>query len=58
MPARAAALEGMPGWAWEVDLEAAWQERLEALGAYVAAHGRLPPHGDASGLGVWIHHQL
>ena len=56
-PARAAALEAVPGWAWEVDAEAAWQERLDALRAYVAANGRLPPQGDASGLGKWINHQ-
>jgi hypothetical protein len=40
-PARAAALEAVPGWAWEVDAEADWQEKL-------AAHGRLPPQGDAT----------
>ena len=56
-PSRAAALEAVPGWTWEVDLEAAWQEKLAALRAYVAAHGRLPLQGDPSGLGAWIHHQ-
>ena len=53
-PARAAALEAVPGWAWEVDLDALWQEKLAALGAYVGAHGRLPSHRDAAGLGKWI----
>ena len=56
-PLRAAALEGVPGWAWAVDAEAAWEERLNALRAYVAAHRRLPPHSDASGLGNWLHTQ-
>ena len=56
-PARAAALEGVPGWAWEVDAEAAWQERLDALRAFVAAHGRLPLRGDAAGLGAWVNTQ-
>ncbi len=53
-PARAAALEAVPGWAWEVDLEALWQEKLAALRARLAAHGRLPPWCDASGLGAWV----
>ena len=56
-PARAAALEGVPGWAWEVDLEALWEEKLAALRAYVAAHGRLPLQGHPSGLGKWVNHQ-
>ena len=54
---RAAALEGVPGWAWEVNLEALWQEKLNALRAYVGAHGRLPVPGDPSGLGGWINWQ-
>ena len=56
-PVRAAALEGVPGWTWEVDHEAAWEEKLAALRAYVGAHGRLPPRGDASGLGDWANNQ-
>jgi ribosomal protein S18 len=56
-PARAAALDGVPGWAWEVNFEALWQEKLAALRAYVAAHGRLPLQSDASGLGVWVNSQ-
>ena len=56
-PQRAAALEAVPGWAWEVDAEALWQEKLAALRAYVGAHGRLPPQSDASGLGAWINNQ-
>ena len=47
---RAAALELVPGWAWEVDVQAAWEEKLAALRAHVAAHGRLPPQLDAAGL--------
>jgi hypothetical protein len=50
---RAAALEDVPGWAWE--LEALWQEKLNALRAYVGAHRRLPPlRGDPSGLVLWV----
>ncbi len=56
-PARAAALEGVPGWAWELDLEALWEAKLAALRAHVAEQGRLPPQGDAAGLGVWINNQ-
>jgi hypothetical protein len=47
--ARVAALEAVPGWAWEADLEARWEEKLAALRAYAAAHGRLPLQGDAAG---------
>ena len=56
-PQRAAALEAVPGWAWEVDAEAVWQERLDALRAHVAEHGRLPPQRHPSGLGSWISEQ-
>ena len=56
-PARAAVLEAVPGWAWELDLDAIWQEKLAALRAYVGVHGRLPVHGDPSGLGNWVHNQ-
>jgi hypothetical protein len=49
--ARAAALEAVSGWAWEVDAEA-WQQRLDVLRAFVDAHGRLPPYKDAAGLGA------
>jgi hypothetical protein len=37
--------------------DAAWQQKLVALRAYVAAHGRLPPQRDASDLGAWINSQ-
>jgi hypothetical protein len=54
-PERAAALESIPGWAWEVDADAAWKEKLEAVRAHVAAHGRLPAQGGAAApLGSWI----
>jgi hypothetical protein len=56
-PASATALEAVPGWAWEVDLEALWQEMLAALRAYVAAHARLPSQRGASGLGSWVSKQ-
>ena len=59
-PARAAALEGVPGWAWGRrgrDVPAAWGERLAALQAHVAARGALPLQGDPSGLGAWVSNQ-
>jgi hypothetical protein len=56
-PARAAALEGMPGLTWEVDIEAAWEEKLVATRACVAAHGWLPRQSDVSGQGKWASHQ-
>jgi hypothetical protein len=55
--ARVAALEAVPSWSWEVDLEVAWQEKLAALRAYVGAHGRLPSQGDAAGLRSWVNNQ-
>jgi hypothetical protein len=56
-PTRVAALEAVPGWAWEVDFEAAWQEKLEVLTAHLAEHGRLPPYRHPSGLGEWARNQ-
>ena len=53
-PARAAALETIPGWAWDVGVEARWLEKLAALRAFVATHGRLPPKFHPSGLGKWV----
>ena len=55
-PARVAALEGVPGWAWEaeVDVEARFRERLAELRAYVAHNAQLPPHGDAAGLSRFV----
>jgi hypothetical protein len=34
--------------------EAAWQEKLAALRAHVAAHGRLPPFNRGPGLSGWV----
>ena len=56
-PDRAAALEAVPGCAWEEAFEAVWRERLAALQAFVAAHGRLPAQIHPSGLGVWVKDQ-
>ena len=59
-PARAAALEGVPGWTWGRrgrDDPAAWEERLAELKAHVAAHGRLPTRGRDKGLSVWVDNQ-
>jgi hypothetical protein len=55
--ARATALEAVPGWAWALNLEAAWEEKLAALCAYVTARRRLPPQRDAAGLGMWVSNQ-
>ncbi len=49
-------LESVPGWAWDVDA-AAWREKLEALRAFTAAHGKLPRRHHPSGLGDWVHNQ-
>jgi hypothetical protein len=50
-PERAAAPEAVPGWVWTVDLEARWQENLEALRAHVGARGALhPPLGPRRGV--------
>ena len=56
-PSRIAALERVPGWAWEVDVEAAWQEKLAELEAHVRARGALPPARDPSNLGQWVNTQ-
>jgi hypothetical protein len=53
-PQRAAALEAVPGWTWEVGRETAWEEKLAAVRAYVAEHARLPPARNPSGLGAWV----
>ena len=55
-PARAAELNGIPGWEWSPH-DAAWREKHEALKAYVGAHGRLPRKRDPSGLGDWVNNQ-
>ena len=52
-PENAAALEGVPLWAWEVDPEARWQERLEEVRQYAAAHGGVPKPR-AGLLGRWL----
>ena len=55
-PERIAALEAVPGWVWEVDLEAQWQARLEELRQHAAQHGRLPLERSGS-LGKWVGRQ-
>ena len=51
---RAAALEAVKGWTWDgADYDAAFQAKLEALTAHVAAHGALPLKTHPS-LGNWI----
>jgi hypothetical protein len=37
--------------------DAAWQQKLAALRAHVAAHSRLPLHRGASGLGARVKNQ-
>ena len=51
-PERIATLEAVPGWVWEVDLEAQWQARLEELRQHAAQHGRLPVV-ESGPLGFW-----
>jgi hypothetical protein len=53
-PERAALLEAVPGWEWEVDREAAWRGQLRALAAFIAAHGHIPALKHPSGLGEWV----
>ena len=56
-PERAAALEGVPGWAWELGHDAAWEQSFAGLRSYVGAHGSLPHWKHPSGLGKWVHNQ-
>jgi hypothetical protein len=54
-PLREAALEKIPGWKWEVDLEA-WQEKCDLLVKYVEENGALPPWNctyEGVNLGTW-----
>ena len=57
-PQRAAALEAVPGWAWDVRPRGpTWAARRAEREAHVRAHGRLPPHGHPSRLGKWAENQ-
>ena len=51
-PERVAALEAVPGWAWEA--ADTWPDRLALLGAFVTEHGRVPRAGGESYRGVRI----
>ena len=56
-PEREAALEAVPGWVWEVDLDAVWQARLDLLRQYVEENKCLPiQKAEYQGvkLGNWI----
>lgn len=58
---RAALLEALPGWQWDV-LEARWRAGLAELGRFAAAHGhlRVPRNYTTSGgdrLGKWVDNQ-
>jgi len=54
-------LEIIPGWFWELDLDAAWQQNADLLRKYVAEFGRLPTYNSGIyhdiNLGEWICHQ-
>ena len=54
---RMAALEAVPYWTWEVDVEQLrdedWQRRLGELQEFVAGHGRLPWRKEGP-LGGWV----
>jgi len=61
-PGRERELESIPGWFWELDVDAAWQQNADLLREYVAEFGRLPPHGKCGiyrdvNLGQWISNQ-
>jgi len=59
-PDREQDLESIPGWFWEQDIDAAWQQNADLLREYVAEFGRLPPCTGKGGiycdvnLGNWI----
>lgn len=57
-PERAAALEAIPGWEWEV--LKGWDAIYAVLGKYVAAHRRLPPSPTVycgERIGSWVNTQ-
>jgi ribosomal protein S18 len=54
------ALEELPGWLWEQDLDAAWREKFGKLEAYVASRKRLPAKRESIGdfgVGRWLSNQ-
>jgi superfamily II DNA or RNA helicase len=61
-PEREAALEAIPGWYWEVDLDAVWMATRDLVLVYVDEHHKLPPQGTngvyrGTHLGSWINTQ-
>ena len=59
-PEREAALEDIPGWVWEADLDAAWQANYDLLRQFVEEHARLPSvKAEYLGvkLGNWVSNQ-
>lgn len=56
-PARARALESVPGWAWDTE---SWDELLDLLRQFERTEGRLPVRGETyrgARLGRWAHQQ-
>jgi len=59
-PERVAALEAIPGWVWDVDLDATWQTNLGLLQKYIGEFGRLPlqiTEYESVRLGRWVNAQ-
>lgn len=60
-PEREAALEAIPGWFWEVDLDAVWYVRLDLLRQYVDENKCLPTDRknkyQGVKLGAWVTNQ-
>jgi hypothetical protein len=51
------ALETLPGWYWEQDLDAVWREKFGKLEAFVVEHGRIPVQTEIVGdfkVGNWV----
>jgi hypothetical protein len=59
-PERAARLEALPGWAWDVN-DASWEDNYRKLADYAAAHGTCTPakssNYDGYRIGAWVNLQ-
>jgi hypothetical protein len=60
LPEREAALEAIPGWRWEADLDAVWQTNLGLLRQYVDEFERMPSQKakyQGVKLSIWVSNQ-